>query len=246
MLMAGRMPQWINGSRSRTRKVLCFSIALRLIKCVYAYAYDFTDIAHQKIFTDANVRDPPIANKVNRAAEEAYEAARNAHISLTSSVELALELTEDNMSLGYYFADHEKHVIFWFEDHKALALVGNVRGVESKSHVSQCFPCRLPMRVFLIESFIGYALESQYWCVRPQWYACFITCRSNTLKRFIVFSYLLWFTRCRTDRKHIELFPNKHTLLEDDVVKLSEIVMHAHAGKQSLFIALCGVGMTPY
>lgn len=132
--MAERMPQCIHGSRSRTRKALCFSITL--IKCVYVYACDVTDIAHQRLFTDANVRLPRIADKVDRAAEQAYEAARNAQIFLHRSVELALEFMEDNMNLGYYFVDHDKHVIFWFEGHEARTLVGNVRGVERKSHIS--------------------------------------------------------------------------------------------------------------
>ena len=45
-------------------------------------------------------------------------------------------------------------------------------------------------------------------------------------------------------RKHIELFPNKHTLLEDDLVRVKGIVMHALAGKQKLVIALCSIEMT--
>jgi len=40
------------------------------------------------------------------------------------------------------------------------------------------------------------------------------------------------------DRKHIELFPNKHTLLEEDLVKLKGIVMHALAGERKQAIAL--------
>jgi hypothetical protein len=124
----------MRGSRSRTRKALCFSITL--IKCVYAYACDFTDFACQRLFTDANVRDPEIADKVGRAAEMAYEAAHIANIRLHSSMELALELMDDKQ-LGYYFADHKKHVIFWFEVHRSIALMKDVRGVERKSHVSQ-------------------------------------------------------------------------------------------------------------
>ncbi|KAG1718324.1 hypothetical protein EDB19DRAFT_1798801 [Suillus lakei] len=45
---------------------------------------------------------------------------------------------------GYYFADHERRVVFWFEDHRSRTLTNYIRGVERKSHIK-------------------YALESQYW-----------------------------------------------------------------------------------
>ncbi|OAX32387.1 hypothetical protein K503DRAFT_776715 [Rhizopogon vinicolor AM-OR11-026] len=104
---------------------------------------------HKKVFTDTDVRDREIANKVGRAIDMAYEKARNAlgagvNIYPHPSVELALEIMDNDKDLGYYFADHEKHVIFWYEDHESVALTNNVRGVERKSHVR-------------------YALESQYW-----------------------------------------------------------------------------------
>jgi len=83
-----------------------------------------------------------VAEKVDRAAKMAYEAARSAGIRSPSSIELTLELMNDK-ELGYYFAEHDKHVIFWFDDHSSLPLMQNVRGVERKSHVSQCFFCRI-------------------------------------------------------------------------------------------------------
>jgi hypothetical protein len=86
---------------------------------------------------------------VGRAAEKAYEAARNAlNVDLYShsSLELALEFMDDDNELGYYFADHDKRVIFWFEDHKSKTLMNNVRGVERKSHVSKYFPVIFPIR----------------------------------------------------------------------------------------------------
>ncbi|KAG2034509.1 hypothetical protein BDR03DRAFT_900965 [Suillus americanus] len=128
----------------------------------------------KRVFTDANVRNPEIAVRIGKAVEKAYEEARNANIFLHPSIELVLELMEkDNEKCGYYFVDHEKHVIFWFQDHKSDLLMCNIRGVERKSHVR-------------------YALESQYW-------------------------------------RHVELFPNKRSLPKDVVIKLKEIVMHAHA-----------------
>ncbi|OJA11385.1 hypothetical protein AZE42_10280 [Rhizopogon vesiculosus] len=102
----------------------------------------------KRVFTDLNVRDLKIADKVSEAADMAYEKARNAlgagaNIYSHPSVELALEIMGNDNKLGYYFADHEKHVIFWYEDHESSALINNVRGVKRKSHVR-------------------YALESQY------------------------------------------------------------------------------------
>ncbi|KAG1885203.1 hypothetical protein F4604DRAFT_1616659 [Suillus subluteus] len=128
----------------------------------------------KRVFTDADVRNPETVVRIGKAVEKAYEEARNASISLDPSIELVLELMEKgNEECGYYFVDHEKRVIFWFQDHKSDLLMCNIRGVERKSH-------------------IRYALESQYW-------------------------------------RHVELFPNKRSLPKDVVMKLKEIVMHAHA-----------------
>ncbi|KAG0706725.1 hypothetical protein DFH29DRAFT_824279 [Suillus ampliporus] len=105
----------------------------------------FTHIAHQRVFTDANVRDPGIAVKMRKATEKAYEEARNAEVVLHPSVELALELVcGDGTRIGYYFVDHDRRIIFWFEAHKSHHVMLGVRGVERKSHVR-------------------YALETQYW-----------------------------------------------------------------------------------
>lgn len=80
-----------------------------------------------------------------KAAEKAYEGARNADIAMLPSVELALELLSgDSNTIGYYFVDHDRRVIFWFEAHKSIHLMLDVRGVERKSHVR-------------------YALGSEYW-----------------------------------------------------------------------------------
>ncbi|KAG2053024.1 hypothetical protein BDR06DRAFT_956884 [Suillus hirtellus] len=100
----------------------------------------------KRVFTDANVRDSITAVKINKAVVTAYEGMRRADIHLESSVELVLELIVegDKEYLGYYFADHDRRVIFWFEDYKCFDLVNNVRGVERKSHIK-------------------HALGSQYW-----------------------------------------------------------------------------------
>ncbi|KAG1833999.1 hypothetical protein DFJ58DRAFT_735976 [Suillus subalutaceus] len=148
-----------------------------------------------KVFTDANVRNPETAVRIGKALEKAYEEARNANIFLHPSIELVLELMEKgNEECGYYFVDHEKRVIFWFQDHKSDLLMCNIRGVERKSH-------------------IRYALESQYWFVR----LLELSCTSHDLHT------------TNPDRRHVELFPNKRSLPKDVVMKLKEIVMHAHA-----------------
>ncbi|KAG1751122.1 hypothetical protein EDB19DRAFT_1903981 [Suillus lakei] len=93
---------------------------------------------YQRVFTDADIRDPGTAVKIGKAVEKAYEEARNANIFLHSSVELALELIEQDGEemCGYYFVDHGRRVIFWFEDYKSDLLMCNIRGVERKSHIT--------------------------------------------------------------------------------------------------------------
>ncbi|KAG1723719.1 uncharacterized protein EDB91DRAFT_1340174 [Suillus paluster] len=101
---------------------------------------------YQRVFTDANVRDPATAVRMGKAAEKVYQEAWNADVILQPSIELALEITKKNghIQIGYYFVDHDRRVIFWFEAHKSDDLMCRVRGVERKSH-------------------IRYAVESQYW-----------------------------------------------------------------------------------
>ncbi|KAG2030680.1 hypothetical protein BDR03DRAFT_1016879 [Suillus americanus] len=107
--------------------------------------------SYKRVFTDANVRDPGISVKIDKAVEKAYEEARNANIPLDPFVELGLELMveDDEEMWGYYFVDHKRRVIFWFEDHRSHLLTNDVRGVERKSHIK-------------------YALESQYCRFLPE------------------------------------------------------------------------------
>ncbi|KAG1762584.1 hypothetical protein EDD22DRAFT_952979 [Suillus occidentalis] len=102
---------------------------------------------YERVFTDADARDPETAVKLGKAVEKAKEEAGNAEIILNPYFELALELItkkDGEWVWGYYFDDHKKRVVFWFEDHMSDFLMGGVRGVERKSHAK-------------------YALESQYW-----------------------------------------------------------------------------------
>ncbi|KAG2110651.1 uncharacterized protein F5147DRAFT_651824 [Suillus discolor] len=101
---------------------------------------------YKRVFTDVDVRDPHSRVKIDKAVEKAYHEARNASIPLDPFVELGLELiVKDGEEMwGYYFVDHEKRVIFWFEDHISDSLMSGIRGVERKSHIK-------------------HALESQYW-----------------------------------------------------------------------------------
>lgn len=99
----------------------------------------------ERVFTDADVRESVIAGKIGEAVKEAYRKVHEANIAMHPLIELALELiSDDGETWGYYFADHDKRIIFWFEDHKSRPLMNKVRGVECKSH-------------------IRYALEAQYW-----------------------------------------------------------------------------------
>ncbi|KAG2038646.1 hypothetical protein BDR03DRAFT_895142 [Suillus americanus] len=100
----------------------------------------------ERVFTDADVRDHVTAAKIGEAVKEVHRKAHEANISMPQLVELVLEriMTDGVEKWGYYFADHDKRVVFWFEDHTSDLLMNKIRGVERKSHVR-------------------YALESQYW-----------------------------------------------------------------------------------
>ncbi|KAG1894915.1 uncharacterized protein F5891DRAFT_699865 [Suillus fuscotomentosus] len=104
--------------------------------------------SYDRVFTDVDVRDPGSAvtmGTMGEVVKEAYKEARKAH-TFHASVELTLEHMEvdGEEKWGYYFVDHDRHVIFWPEPYKSGDLLDNVRGVKRKSHIK-------------------YALESQYW-----------------------------------------------------------------------------------
>ncbi|KAG2368658.1 hypothetical protein BDR07DRAFT_1457187 [Suillus spraguei] len=101
---------------------------------------------YKRVFTDANVRHHETRIKIDQAVEKAYQEVRNEDILLKPFVELGLELiVEDGEEMwGYYFVDHKRRVIFWFEDHRSRFLINHMRGVERTGHVK-------------------HALESQYW-----------------------------------------------------------------------------------
>lgn len=106
--------------------------------CLYSFRCCF-----QRVFTDADARDPETAVKLGKAVEKAKEEVGNAEITLDPHFELALELItkkDGEWVWGYYFVDHKKRVVFWFEDHTSDSLMGGVRGVERKSHASEFFP----------------------------------------------------------------------------------------------------------
>ncbi|KAG2124706.1 hypothetical protein BD769DRAFT_863834 [Suillus cothurnatus] len=102
--------------------------------------------SNHRVFTYANVRDYETTVKMDDVAKKAYREARIVNAFLDrSSVELVLEgMKGEDSKWGYYFADHDKRVIFWLKPHKSKELMGNVQGVNSASHIK-------------------YALESQYW-----------------------------------------------------------------------------------
>ncbi|KAG1822516.1 uncharacterized protein BJ212DRAFT_809635 [Suillus subaureus] len=100
----------------------------------------------ERVFTDADVRDHVTAAKLCEVVKEAHRKVNEANIPMPELVELVLEriMTDGVEKWGYYFADHDKRVVFWFEDHTSDPLMNKIRGVERKSHVR-------------------HALESQYW-----------------------------------------------------------------------------------
>ncbi|KAG1732077.1 hypothetical protein EDB19DRAFT_1912261 [Suillus lakei] len=166
----------------------------------------------KRVFTDANIRDPVTAAKIGEAVMEAYRKARDAHICMHPLVELALELiTEDGVEKwGYYFADHDKRVVFWFEDHPSPLLMNKIRGVERKNHVR-------------------YALESQYWFAQLLAVCMFPHTTEVHALTFVTVLNLPRFIYHDIDRRHVELFPNKRLLPGDVIIKLKEIVMLAQA-----------------
>ncbi|KAG0695218.1 hypothetical protein DFH29DRAFT_880177 [Suillus ampliporus] len=74
-----------------------------------------------RVFIDADIQALGTRDKIDEVVEKAYEEARNAGIALDPSVELVLNLREENSreKWGYYFADHNKHVVFWFKAHRS-------------------------------------------------------------------------------------------------------------------------------
>ncbi|KAG2127914.1 uncharacterized protein EDB93DRAFT_1109131 [Suillus bovinus] len=109
--------------------------------------------SYKRVFTDADIRAPGMVANIGEAVERAYNEVKSAGIKLHSSVELVLELMKGHHEeWGYYFADHDRRIILWFEAHKPSDLIGNVRGVKCGDHITS-FIAPLP----------GYALESQYW-----------------------------------------------------------------------------------
>lgn len=97
-----------------------------------------THISHQRVFTDADIRTSGMVANIDRAVKEAYKEAEGAGINFPPSVELVLELMEGEW--GYYFADHDNRVIFWFGAHRSNHLIGNVRGVKCADHISELSP----------------------------------------------------------------------------------------------------------
>lgn len=148
-------------------------------------------------------------------------------------IELALELiTDDGEEWGYYFADHDKRIIFWFDDHESRPLMNKVRGVECKSHISEFSPRRS-----FYSSFCN-CVASRV-CTRSAILVRTTSSmpvpshdRSTMHSHFIpVLLYLTRFTYHDIIRRHVELFPNKRFLPENVIVKLKEIVMFAQAGE---------------
>ncbi|KAF9235394.1 hypothetical protein BU15DRAFT_64913 [Melanogaster broomeanus] len=105
----------------------------------------------QRIFTDADIREPEIEQKIASYAEKLRLWARHHLVDSDSmDIELALELYNDQNSktdsCRYYYVDHQKRVLFWA--HGCKIPTENVKGVKDLSHVK-------------------YAVEAEYWYVHP-------------------------------------------------------------------------------
>ncbi|KAG1775716.1 hypothetical protein EV702DRAFT_1199206 [Suillus placidus] len=76
-----------------------------------------------RVFTDVDVRDPGTAVTIGTMGEVIKQAYEEAHKADTfhASVELTLERVEvdGEEKWGYYFADHDRRIIFWLEPHTA-------------------------------------------------------------------------------------------------------------------------------
>ncbi|KAG1839305.1 hypothetical protein DFJ58DRAFT_859591 [Suillus subalutaceus] len=168
-----------------------------------------------RVFTDVDVRDPGTAvtmGTMGEVVKQAYKEARKAD-TFHASIELTLERMEvdGQEKWGYYFADHDRRVIFWLEPHNPRDLLNNVRGVKRKSHVSEFIPSDIH--------------PSFSHCVTPR--VCtritvLVRTASESLPPIVTHYHYL-------DRMHIELFPNKRFLPEDVLVGLKEIVMFTQA-----------------
>ncbi|KAF9235395.1 hypothetical protein BU15DRAFT_27402, partial [Melanogaster broomeanus] len=100
----------------------------------------------QRIFTDADIREPEIEQKITSYADKLRLWARHRLVDSDSTdIELALELYNDENSkthCRYYYVDHQKRVLFWA--HRFNLPTENVKGVRDLSHVK-------------------YAVEAEYW-----------------------------------------------------------------------------------
>ncbi|KAG1821404.1 hypothetical protein EV424DRAFT_1612093 [Suillus variegatus] len=170
--------------------------------------------SYDRVFTDVDVRDPGSAvtmDTMGEVVKEAYKEARKAH-TFHASVELTLERMEvdGEEKWGYYFVDHNRHVIFWPEPYKSGDLLDNVRGVKRKSHISEFIPSNAHL--------------SFSHGVTPR-----ICTRIAVLVRMVSEPFLPVTDYHHFDRLHIELFPNKRFLPEDVLVRLKGIVMFTQA-----------------
>lgn len=90
-----------------------------------------------------------MVDNIGKAVDKAYKEVENAGIDLDPSVELVLEfMNGDHEEWGYYFADHDRRIIFWFEAHKSSDLIGGVRGVKCADHISEFFMGSIPSSSF--------------------------------------------------------------------------------------------------
>ncbi|KAF9225083.1 hypothetical protein BS17DRAFT_879243 [Gyrodon lividus] len=103
----------------------------------------------QRIFTDADIRQPQIAKQIASYADGLRQLVEKRHPGIvTTDTELALELSDEENkeeSCKYYYVDHQKRVLFWAHEFiPEVESMENVKGVSNLGHVR-------------------YLIEAEYW-----------------------------------------------------------------------------------
>lgn len=94
----------------------------------------------QKIYTDADIRDPNILVEIESFANALEEHAKEEKISIPLGSELVLELEREgdhDYTWSYYFVDIESKSLFWLHDFDVTWWISELVGETSLSHISK-------------------------------------------------------------------------------------------------------------
>lgn len=106
-------------------------------------AYHSEKTHFKPIYTDTNMCDPHLRQRIEEALEEIDRL--RVHSALpTDGWELALELGVDpdteEAICSYYFAFHPTRCLFWLHDFDLRGALDDLRGVTEQTHIRE-FPC---------------------------------------------------------------------------------------------------------